>query len=191
MKKPKEAKRKKSRRDNVKHPNLKAKFMPRVRSEYVDMDYINSLSEPEKDWLDKFTAEYHGASFKRDGTDIQPYDKYGKDCNDRNNSQNRDQYGRIKNKLNKKLLNYDNVLRDVEELAHRDADPKQLENDYVDYIDFKQLEKLETFALELDELEDHAEQLDFKFLEEALQEYDTALELFAKVMEQAEYCGDE
>lgn len=161
MKKPRKTKK---RRDSIKHPALDKKYMPRVRQELVDYDYIDQLSPEEKDWLNKFSDEYINASFKKDGTDIQSYEKYGKDSNDRNNARNRCLYTALKNKAdrsnNKKLLNYDAVGTEIENQESKQANPKSLENAYVDFIDQKEMKKLEDFAIELDELEDYAEYLD-------------------------------
>jgi hypothetical protein len=127
MKKPKKSK---NRRDKVENPALNKRYMPRVRQELIDYDYLDKLSAEEKEWLNKFTDEYVNASFKRDGTDIQSYEKYGKDSNDRNNARNRCLYTALKNKANgannKRLLNYDSVLIEVEDELHRDLDPKHM-----------------------------------------------------------------
>ena len=143
MKKPRKTK---SRRDKAENPALDRKFMPRVRQELIDYDYLDQLSPEEKSWLNKFTDEYVNASFKKDGTDIQPYEKYGKDSNDRNNSRNRCLYTALKNKANKhnnkKLLNYDSVLSDVEDELSRDVDPMHMENAYVDFLEIKEVEAM-------------------------------------------------
>ncbi len=148
----KKPKKTRSRRDSVKLPNLQAKYSPRIRGEYIDYDYLDQLSEKDKDWLDQFTGEFHGASFKKDGTDIQSYEKYGKDCNDRNNSANRDTYGILKNKANKhnnkRLVNYDAVGAEIENQASREINPMSLENAYTEYLEFKEIE---AFIQEYDE----------------------------------------
>src|ERR1019366_881486 len=114
MKKAKEKKPrtdKKPRRDQVKNAALNKKYNSRILGEYLDYDYLDQLDEETLAWLNKFTEEFHKASYKHDGTDIQDYETYGKDSNDRNNSQNRCLYGHLRNKAdrdnNKKLLNYD------------------------------------------------------------------------------------
>lgn len=153
---------KKSRRKTAKNPALQKQYTPRVRQEYLDYDYLDQLNEEELAWLNKFTEEYLNASFKRDDTDIQLYEKYGKDSNDRNNSRNRDLYGNLKNKdnkfQNKKLLNYDNIISDIENDMSRELDPSYIENTYVEFLEQKQLDVI-------------------------LQEYDAAMELFSEVSE--------
>lgn len=149
--KPKPKKPKKLR-NNEKYPALTKNKMPRVRQEYLDFEYIDQLNDEEKAWLNKFNDEYLNASFKHDDTDIQSYEKYGKDANDRNNSRNRCLYGQLKNKAdkfnNKKLLNYDNLLGDVENSYNSEINPKNLENAYIDFIELKEIEE---FFKEYDE----------------------------------------
>src|SRR5712671_2380940 len=89
---------KKSRRDQVKNAALKKKYNSRILGEHVDYDYLDQLNEKDLAWLNKFTKEFHKASYKHDGTDIQDYNEvigqdeegkditYGKDSNDRNNA---------------------------------------------------------------------------------------------------------
>ena len=111
---------------------------------------MDQLSEAELDWLDKFSSEYYGASFQKDGNDIQDYQTYGKDANDRNNARNRDLYGALKNKdnkfNNKKLLNYDSILEETPGADNSSIrwqthefpeghDPRNLENTYIDFIE--------------------------------------------------------
>lgn len=137
-------KKQKNRRDKIKHPALDKRFMPRVRQELIDFDYIDQLNEEEKNYLNKFVDEYINASFKKDGTDIQSYEKYGKDSNDRNNARNRCLYSALKNKANKhnnkRLVNYDAVGAEIENQASREIDPQHIENAYIDFIELKEIE---------------------------------------------------
>lgn len=137
---------KRVRRDRIKHAALKKPYTPRVRQEYLDYDYLDQLSDEELDWLNKFTEEYLNASFKHDDSDLQSYEKYGKDSNDRNNARNRDLYGALKNKDNKfknnKLVNIDNVAGEVENELSREINPQAMENAYIEYLDFKEQEEM-------------------------------------------------
>lgn len=74
--------------------------MPRVRREFVDHDYVKTLSEEEKDWLSKFDSEYYGASIKKTkkGTIRKEHlhsvdETYAKELYDANNKRNNDVYG--------------------------------------------------------------------------------------------------
>jgi hypothetical protein len=134
---------KKPRRNKVKNAALKKQYTPRVRQEYLDYDYLDQLNEEELAWLNKFTEEHLNASFNHDETDIQSYEKYGKDSNDRNNARNRDLYGALKNKdnkfQNKKLLNYDNIIADVENELSKGINPASVEEAYIDYLESKEI----------------------------------------------------
>jgi hypothetical protein len=131
---------KRPRRDKVKYPSLDKKYMPRLRQESMDYDYLDKLNPDELAWLDRFTNEYLNASFKHDETDIQSYEIYGKDSNDRNNARNRDLYGLLKLRTHGKTVNYDSVVGEVESALGLGADPLNIESAYLEYIDFKEVE---------------------------------------------------
>lgn len=57
----------------------------------IDMDYIDKLSDAEKQWLCKFVAEYHNANVKKgDRKALHKTVKLRQDCYSRKNAQNRD-----------------------------------------------------------------------------------------------------
>lgn len=85
-----------SRRKNTPFPGLKKELHPRPRRHYIDQDYINKLSDEEKEFLSKFNDEYYGASLAK-VDDLQAREKdfhktaeERKTCYDRNNACNRD-----------------------------------------------------------------------------------------------------
>jgi len=82
-----------SRRSRSKHPALNPKFAPKVRKDYLDFDYLDQLSEEEKDWLNKFVDEELHASFKNDKRDLNRTKKDRRRVYSNNNSRNRDLYG--------------------------------------------------------------------------------------------------
>lgn len=86
-------KKKKTRRSNEKYPALKKRFMPKVRQEYLDMDYIDDLNEEEKAWLNKFMDEELNAHFKNDERDITQSKEEKKEIYGKNNARNRCIYG--------------------------------------------------------------------------------------------------
>lgn len=142
---------KKQRRNQVKNASLIKRYNPRIRQEKIDMDYLDQLSSDELAWLGKFMEEENNASFKDDGTDFNQSKEERKKIYDRNNASNRCLLGNLKNKANKfnnkKLLNYDNVVNDVEDEISRGIDPMRLENAYVDFIEAKEIE---SFLIEYD-----------------------------------------
>lgn len=84
----------KPRRKRVKHPALNNEYNLRSRHQYNDYDYIDQLSEEEKDWLNKFTEEYSNAAVgKQSEAEKNKFHttvEMVKDCTDRNNARNRD-----------------------------------------------------------------------------------------------------
>lgn len=116
---------------------------------------MDKLDAEELAWLNKFTEEYNNASFKHDDSDIQSYEKYGKDSNDRNNSRNRCLYGILRNQVNGYLKPYE---AEIEEGLSLGVNPKNLENTYVDFLDYTHVELM-------------------------LQEYDTAMFTFTEETE--------
>jgi hypothetical protein len=155
---------KKPPRNQVKNPALKKKYNSRILQEYIDYDYLDELDEETLKWLNKFTEEFHKASYKHDGTDIHDYNQiigvdekgkditYGRDSNDRNNGQNRCQYGHLRNKAdrnnNKKLLNYEGLVnandpsKSLELEYPTGHNPAIMENAYVDFLESKEIEAM-------------------------------------------------
>lgn len=67
----------------------------------MDYDYVNKLSDEEKQWLADFTNEYYNADVgkqvdKGRDTRFQKTAKDVQDCQNRNNIRNRDMYGKAK-----------------------------------------------------------------------------------------------
>ena len=84
-----------SRRNNVKYPGFNKKYNPKVNREYMEIDYLDKLTEDEKKWLHKFEEEFNGASldFKNLKNNLHNTPELKKDCTDRKNSRNRCMYG--------------------------------------------------------------------------------------------------
>lgn len=61
----------------------------RTRTELIDYDYLDKLNDKEKEWLNKFSEEYIGASIKKDEKPMHKTKRLRKDCYDRNNARNR------------------------------------------------------------------------------------------------------
>lgn len=84
---------KKTRRSEVKYPALDPKYMPKVRQEYADIDYVDQLTEDEKAWLNKFIDEELNASFKNDERDLTQDPEKKREIYANNNARNRCLYG--------------------------------------------------------------------------------------------------
>lgn len=146
MKKPE--KNKSYKRNKSKYPALNPSLNTRIRREYNDLDYIDKLNPEEKAWMNKFMAEFLNADIILDENkkldpeqNIHKDPKYKKLNYDSNNFRNRDQYGLIKAKVaNTKLINYENAINIVEEHLSRDVNPSNMENAYLDFIEYKELE---------------------------------------------------
>lgn len=81
---------KQSRRDKRKYAALDPLFNLKIRQHLIDYDYVDKLTDEEKDWLNRFTEEYAGANMNHKGKKIHKTKKLVKDCYDRNNARNRD-----------------------------------------------------------------------------------------------------
>lgn len=82
----------KKKRDNKKFPGLTANLYSKIKQQYFDYDYIEKLSDEEKEWLSNFTEEYLGARLNHKGKKLHKTKRLKKDCYDRNNQRQRDIY---------------------------------------------------------------------------------------------------
>ena len=146
MKKKEKGKTKKTRRSEVKYPALDSDFMPKVRQEYFDLDYIDQLDDTEKnvalpdgtmvtekEWMNKFMNEELNASFKNDGTDLAQTKEEKRRAYSKNNARNRCLYGVTK--INGLLQNEDvPIFNDNNDISNyeltEDAMIADLDNKY-------------------------------------------------------------
>lgn len=91
---------KKTPRSKVKYPALNPKYNLKTRTDLLDYDYIDKLSEEEKQWLNDFSSEYINANV---GKQSEPEknrfhntQELVKDRQDANNARNRCVYTRAK-----------------------------------------------------------------------------------------------
>lgn len=112
MKKENNPKRKQTRRNQRKFPNLEAEYNLKTRSDLIDYDYIDKLDNKQKAWLDKFTKEYVNASLdsKTPKKNLHNTKELKKDCYDRNNSRNRDILTRAK--ASGSIIDYQELHKD-------------------------------------------------------------------------------
>lgn len=90
----KKQKNKTNRRSLNKYPALCPELNLKTRYELISVDYINKLSDKEKNWLNKFNEEEINASLKN--PKFNKTKKEQKVCYDRNNARNRDILTRAK-----------------------------------------------------------------------------------------------
>lgn len=132
---------KKTNRSKQKYPSLTRKYNSRVRQEYLDYDYIDQLSDEEKQFLEDFNKEYYEARVgkQKDAGKKNRFTKGKKavkEAQSNNNKRNSDLYGKIKNKVaSTKLLNYDDVLNLVEDNMNKDVNSDYIEDAIIEYLD--------------------------------------------------------
>jgi hypothetical protein len=102
MKRKKLKKRPLTKRERTRWPGLDKAVNLRTRQDLIDYDYIDKLSDVEKDWLSKFTEEFVSGTFKK-GTPgkkgsgpLHKTKKLKRDCYNRNNLRNRCVYTKSK-----------------------------------------------------------------------------------------------
>lgn len=81
---------KRNRRSAQKYPALDPAFNLKTRQDQLEIDYVDQLSESEKDWLNRFNEEDVNANFNHPGKLVQKGKKRRKASYDRNNARNRD-----------------------------------------------------------------------------------------------------
>lgn len=125
----------KNRRNNTKFPALKPHLNLRTRYELIDYDYINKLSDEEKEWLNKFTEEYVNDNLDREKlrNNLHKTKKLKKDCDDRNNARNRDILTRVKA--------YGHV-DNIDELKESDIINENFEDELIKKIELERLNNL-------------------------------------------------
>lgn len=117
-----------NKRSKTKNASLKKQYNSRVRQEYIDQDYLHKLDDTKRtyklpdgtlvtelEWISTFMKEWNsgGVGRQKNAKDnkIHRTAKEVKNCTDRTNSRNRDQYGRAK--AHKQIIKMDSeVLKD-------------------------------------------------------------------------------
>lgn len=83
---------KKTKRSRTKYPGLVKGVNPKTRWEYLDQDYIDKLSDSEKEWLSNFNEEWLSGNFNHEGEQLHKTPEEKRECYTRNNARNRDLY---------------------------------------------------------------------------------------------------
>lgn len=92
---------KKSRRVKSKFSALKKEYTLKTRLELLDYDYVDKLSDKDKQWLANFTDEYLHVNFNHSGKKFYKSKTKKREIYNQNNSRNRDIFARemAQNKL--------------------------------------------------------------------------------------------
>lgn len=126
-------KKKPTKRSKVKYPGLDKTVNLKIRQELFDQDYIDKLSDKEKQWLSNFNEEYISSNFNHPGRKLHKSKKSKRDCYNRNNARNRDIYSIAK--TNDMLKDDKSTQAIIEDQSV--VNPEDTENFLVDMIDFK------------------------------------------------------
>jgi hypothetical protein len=121
---------KQSARKRAKYPALNPRYMPKVRQEYMDIDYIDKLSDEELKWLNKFMDEELNASFKNNKKDLVTDPEEKRAIYNKNNARNRCVFGIAKATG---TLDYKENAHDIESVAN----PQVYEDLLIEEIDRK------------------------------------------------------
>lgn len=81
------------KRNSQTYPGLDKSKNLKIRQEVMDQDYIDKLTDEEKDWLDRFNREFNGAEFDHGGEVLHKTRKLKRSCEKRNNDRNNCEYG--------------------------------------------------------------------------------------------------
>lgn len=128
----------KTKRSSVKHASLIPRYNSRIRQEYLDLDYVDKLDNKaencklpdgrmvtELEYMSLFMKEWNnagvGAQSKAEDNAFHRTAKDVKECTDRNNHRNNDEFGvaRARNllyRLNPKAL--ENYIEETENQVH-------------------------------------------------------------------------
>lgn len=79
-----------TKRSRTRFPGLVHEVNPRTRWENIDHDYVDQLSDKEKEWLSNFNEEYLSGNFNHKGKKFHRSKQSKRDCYNRNNARNRD-----------------------------------------------------------------------------------------------------
>lgn len=113
-------KKRKTRRESIKNPDLDKKYNLKTRQDLLDYDYLDKLDKKTLAWLNKFNKEYVVASLdvKNPKKNLHKTKKLIKDCFDKNNSRNRDVLTRAK--ASNQLTDYELLAEETNNTNYED-----------------------------------------------------------------------
>lgn len=133
MTKLKSTKKRPTRRSKAKYAALQPELNLKTRYEEIDYDYVNQLSDKDKEWLNNFTEEYVNANMNHKGKKLHRSKKDKKLCYDRNNSRNRCILTRAK--AGGKSVNLDDIIERKEKIGY------EIESKLINEIDLNKFKK--------------------------------------------------
>jgi hypothetical protein len=99
----KKNKKKSKKRKIKKRWGLEKLTLPKAVQQFFDYDYLNQLTEEEKNWLSQFTDEYYNNTLNHDWRKNFHYKEQKKSIYDATNARNRDMYNK-RYKYNETLI---------------------------------------------------------------------------------------
>jgi len=148
------SKKKQSRRDKIPTAPLKKEYNTKIRQEYIDIDYTDKLDNTKKvhklpdgtmvselEWMSIFMKEWNNGNVSKQSqakkNKFHRTAKEVKECTDRTNMRNRDQYGVAKALKMIDRLDYEALLRKKEYLDKKKSlNPAFVEDAMIDYLDY-------------------------------------------------------
>ena len=86
------------KRANVKYPGLSKGVNGKFRQEQIeDLDYLDKLTDAEKEWMNRFMEEFNGANFNHPGKKLHKTVKERRELYTKNNARQRDIFNHKKN----------------------------------------------------------------------------------------------
>ena len=124
---------KKTKRKNTRWPALNPQVNLKIRKDELEIDYLDKLSDKEKDWLNKFNEEYVNGSFeKKKKNRLHKTKKAELECYKRNNDRNNDVLA--KGKVKGVLLEEKKVFNQLE-VRSLSTNNHDVENSLIEKID--------------------------------------------------------
>lgn len=127
----------KTKRSKTRFPGLVREVNPKTRWEHIDHDYLDKLSDKEKEWLSNFNEEYLSGNFNHKGKKLHRTKKEKRECYSRNNARNRDWF--TINRTKGWVVDSQDHMAVIE--SKQNNDPQSQENTVIELLDLKDAEK--------------------------------------------------
>jgi len=114
-----------SKRTRTKYPGLHKNLSLPIRADLIDQDYIDKLTDKEKQWLNNFNEEWVNCNIRKDKARFHKSKKDRKIINDMNNARNRDVFSRHQAR---------GTLKSESEILHEKPN-YEVENNLIEKID--------------------------------------------------------
>ncbi|MDW8345656.1 MAG: hypothetical protein RML94_01770 [Bacteroidia bacterium] len=117
---------------------INRQFYPRTKKELIDFDYLNKLSDKERQWLSSFMNEWAKAYLTHPQKKIHKKRKYKKIIYDANNARNRDMWNKFSRVYPKENIPIYTLL---DSICNKDNVQLDYEDRLIEFIDYKNNKK--------------------------------------------------